>query len=78
MVYKGLFPTDSGNLRPVAIKCLKPKNYNKYASEFEKEFRIMIMLKHDNIVNIIGQCPQRDQGNLLILSIFFNTTVTFK
>ncbi len=52
----------NGNKRQVAIKRLKPEMYHKYEKEFDAECKIMIKLKHDNIVQILGQCPQRNEG----------------
>jgi len=33
--------------------------YEKFATEFEKEFSIMIQLQHPNIIRIIGQSLER-------------------
>ena len=50
----------------VAVKSLRRMNLASHTrAEFEHEFRMMIKLKHENIVNIIGQCPQRSEGELL-------------
>ena len=51
----------------VAVKSLRRMNLASHTrAEFEHEFRMMIKLKHENIVNIIGQCPQRSEGELAI------------
>ncbi len=34
----------------------------KYQKEFDKEIKLMLKLKHENIVEIIGQCPQKSDG----------------
>lgn len=43
----------------MAIKRLKQMMYEKFATEFEKEFSIMIQLQHPNIIRIIGQSLER-------------------
>ena len=46
----------------MAVKCLKAEMYDKYHKDFEKEYKIMVKLKHERIVEILGMCPQRDAG----------------
>jgi len=46
-------------VQEVAIKRLKQTMYEKFATEFEKEFSIMVQLKHENIVGIVGQFVER-------------------
>ena len=48
--------------RIIAIKSLKPKMINRFQKEFDREIKIMLKLKHENIVEIIGQCPQKSEG----------------
>lgn len=74
-MYAGTYTLDSGVVQPVAIKCLKSKMYQKFASEFEKEFQIMIRLKHENIVRIIGQCSMRDRGEFSAEVLSFSILV---
>jgi len=58
-VLKGRYTDEDGQVQDVAIKRLKQTMYEKFAKEFEKEFRIMIQLQHPNIVRIIGQSVER-------------------
>jgi len=58
-VLKGKYTNDNGQVQTVAIKRLKQSMYEKFASDFEKEFGIMIQLQHPNIVRIIGQSVER-------------------
>jgi len=58
-VLKGQYTNEDGHVQDVAIKRLKQTMYEKFAREFEKEFRIMIQLQHPNIVRIIGQSVER-------------------
>ena len=65
-VYKGYYTDDGGNDRRVAVKRLKAKMYEKFAADFEKEVKIMMGLSHPNVVQIIGQCPQKDPRKALV------------
>ena len=58
-VLKGKYTDENGRVQEVAIKRLKQNMYEKFATEFEKEFRIMVKLDHDNVVHIIGQSVER-------------------
>ena len=35
---------------------------NRFQKEFDREIKIMLKLKHNNIVEIIGQCPQKSES----------------
>ena len=58
-VLKGQYTDENGRVQDVAIKRLKQTMYEKFATEFEKEFSIMVQLQHPHIVCIIGQSVER-------------------
>jgi serine/threonine protein kinase len=68
-VIKGKYTDESGHVQDVAIKRLKKTMTEKYANEFEKEFRIMVRLEHSNIVRIIGRCHDSSKIFLLIMGL---------
>lgn len=63
-VYKGRYNIIGNQWRPVAIKSLKQRMFEEFAGDFEKEIQIMMLLKHDNIIQIIGQCPPEGRREL--------------
>ncbi len=52
----------TGENLDIAIKSLKSKMYKKFSVEFEREIKMMLDLKHNNIVQIIGQCPEYSES----------------
>jgi len=77
-VLKGKHTDENGRVEDVAIKRLKQTVYDKFASEFEKEFSIMVQLQHPNIVHIIGQSIERTSRSQLILAIVAAYTCKIK
>lgn len=66
-VLKGTYYDKAGIVTEVAIKRLKKTMTEKFQNEFEKEFKIMIDLKHPHIVGIIGRSDDPSKVCLLVL-----------
>ena len=60
----------TGQNQDIAIKSLKPKMFKKFMGEFEREIKMMLKLEHNNIVKIIGQCPEYSDGKEYYLYIY--------
>ncbi len=65
-MYKGVLKLPNGGTRDIAIKSLRRQMVLQYQKEFDLEIKIMLNLKHENIVEIIGQCPQKNKGESCI------------
>ena len=68
-VLKGQYTDENGRVQDVAIKRLKQTMYEKFTSEFEKEFNIMVNLQHASIVGIIGRVIEREFHNYMYLFV---------
>ncbi|XP_050529113.1 tyrosine-protein kinase transmembrane receptor Ror-like [Daktulosphaira vitifoliae] len=60
-VYKGTLTHTDGKVETVAIKVLKDHANAEAKEDFMREVEIMTYFRHQNILTLIGVCPQEDK-----------------
>lgn len=66
LLYTGVLRHTDGKLETVAIKVLKDHANVEAKEDFMREVEIMTYFRHQNILTLIGVCPQ---GNRFIIII---------
>jgi len=65
-VFQGTY-TKNNEVVKVAVKMLKKNMYEKYKADFDKELKIMLDLKHPNILRILGYSKEDEKDMKLVL-----------